>query len=83
VPWNRVRGRERATNERGVKVIYDGIGNKLTCDLCGFGDLAVEVKKLVPPNPPPRVIRTGCYHRDKAALDQRVSAGRYSVRFIF
>ena len=63
-------------------MIYDGKGNKLTCDLCGYGNRDVEVKKLVPPNPPPMVICTTCYQRDKAALDQRVSQGRYSVRFI-
>jgi hypothetical protein len=58
-----------------TKVIYDGKGNKLTCDLCGYGNRDVEVKKLVPPNPPPMVICTTCYQRDKAALEQWVSQG--------
>jgi hypothetical protein len=65
-----------------TKVIYDGKGNKLTCDLCGYGDRAVEVKKLVPPNPPPMEICTDCYNRNKPALVLRVNQGRYSVRFI-
>jgi hypothetical protein len=65
-----------------TKVIYDGKGNKLTCDLCGYGERAVEVKKLVPPNPPPMEICIDCYSWNKAALVLRVSQGRYSVRFI-
>ena len=63
-------------------MVYDAKGRRLTCDLCGFGDRTVEVRKLVAPHPPPLVICQSCYQKDKAALDQRVAAGRYSVGFI-
>ena len=71
------------TKKQGVHpMIYDAMGRKLSCDVCGSGSRDVEVKKLVAPHPPPLVICLGDYNRDKAALDQRVKAGRYSVKFL-